>query len=126
MPPRWPVEATPFVGQAEELAKLDAFLAASDSHLITVVGISGIGKERLVLQGAAQALGLFGQGVHYLWATALSTPEALSHAIVRALALPLMGQRNAAPQLIIHLRDREVLIVLDQLDLHPGVSEFPR
>ena len=124
MPREWPVEATPFVGRAEELAKLDAYLAAPDSHLATVVGISGVGKTRLVLQGAAQAMGVFPQAVYYVSVAAAFTPEALSHAIVRSLALPLMGQRNAAAQLISHLRDRQVLIVLDQLDLHPGVSRF--
>ena len=112
------------MGRAEELAQLHAYLAAPDSHLATVVGISGVGKTRLVLQGAAQAMGVFRQGVHYVSAAALSTPEALSHAIVRALALPLMGQRNAAAQVISHFQDREVLIVIDHLDLHPGVLQF--
>ena len=124
LPRDWPAEATPFVGRAEELAQLHAYLAAPGSRLATVVGISGVGKTRLVLQGAAQAMGVFRQGVHYISAAALSTPEGLSHAIVRALALPLMGQRNAAAQLISHLQDREVLIVLDHLDLHPGVLQF--
>jgi len=124
IPREWPVEATPFVGRAEELAKLDAYLAAPDSHLATVVGISGVGKTRLVLQGAAQAMGVFRQGVHYVSAAALSTPEALSHAIVRSLAVPLMGQRNAATELVSYLQNREMLIVLDQLDIHPGVPRF--
>ena len=124
MPRDWPVEATPFVGRADELAKLHEYLAAPDSHLATVVGISGVGKTRFVLQGATQAMGVFRQGVNYVSAAAISTPEALSHAIVRALALPLLGQRNAATQLISQLRNRETLIVLDQLDHHPGVPRF--
>jgi DNA-binding SARP family transcriptional activator/predicted ATPase len=124
MPREWPVEATPFVGRVEELAQLHAYLAAPDSHLATVVGISGVGKTRLVLQGATQAMGVFRQGVHYVSADALSTPEALSHTIVRALTLPLLGQRNAAAQLISHLQDREMLIVLDQLEIYPGITRF--
>ena len=73
LPRDWPVEATPFVGRVAELAQLHAYLAAPDSHLATVVGISGVGKTRLVLQGAAQAMGIFrqacllcvgGRGVH--------------------------------------------------------------
>ena len=124
LPRDWPSEATPFVGRAEELAQLHAYLAAPGSRLATVVGISGVGKTRLVLQGAAQAMGGFRQGVHYIPAAALSTPEGLSHAIMRALALPLMGQRNAAAQLISHLQNREVLIVLDQLEIYPGIVRF--
>ena len=91
LPRDWPAEATPFVGRAEELAQLHAYLAAPGSHLATVVGISGVGKTRLVLQGAAQAMGVFRQGVHYISAAALTTPEGLSHAIMRVLALPLTG-----------------------------------
>jgi DNA-binding SARP family transcriptional activator/predicted ATPase len=124
MPRDWPVEATPFVGRTDELAKLHEYLAASDSRLATVVGISGVGKTRFVLQGAAQAMGVFRQDVHYVSAAAISTPEALSHVVVRALAMPLPGQRNAAAQLISQLRSREMLIVLDQLELHPGVPHF--
>jgi DNA-binding SARP family transcriptional activator/predicted ATPase len=124
LPRDWPVEATPFVGRVAELAQLHAYLAAPGSHLATVVGISGVGKTRLVLQEAAQAMGFFRQGVHYISAAALSTPEGLSHAIVRVLALPLTGQRNAAAQLISHLQNREVLIVVDHLDLHPDVLQF--
>ena len=100
LPRDWPVEATPFVGRVAELAQLNAYLAAPDSHLATVVGISGVGKTRLVLQGAAQAMGIFRQAVYYVPVAAAFTPEALSHTILRALALPLTGQRNAAPQLI--------------------------
>jgi DNA-binding SARP family transcriptional activator/predicted ATPase len=124
LPRDWPSEATPFVGRVEELAQLRAYLAARDSHLATVVGMSGVGKTRLVLQGAAQAMGIFRQGVHYISAAALTTSEALSHTIMRTLALPLSGQRNAAAQLIGQLQNREVLIILDQLEVYPGIVRF--
>ena len=124
IPSDWPLEVTPFVGRAEELAKLAAYLVAPDSHLATVVGISGVGKTRLVLQGASQARRIFGQAVYYVPVAAASTPEAIAHTLMRALALPVTGLRNAVAQLISHLRDREMLIVLDQLEFHPGVPGF--
>jgi DNA-binding SARP family transcriptional activator/predicted ATPase len=124
-PPRdWPVEPTPFVGRARELARLAANLAAPESRLATVVGISGVGKTRLVLQAATQAMRTFGQAVYYVPLAGTSTVEALSHAILRALALPLTAQRHAAAQLISRLRDRTLLLVLDQLDHHPGIPGF--
>ena len=127
MPPKpsdWPLEATRFVGRAEELAKLTAYLVAPDSHMATVVGISGVGKTRLVLQAAAQARRIFGPAVYYVPVTAPSTPEAIAHTLVRALALPVAGLRNAASQLIGHLQDREMLIILDPLDGSPGVPDY--
>ena len=117
------MEATPFVGRVEEWVQLHAYFAASDSHLATVVGISGVGKTRLVRR-CYPTMAVFLQDVHYVSADASSTPEALSHTIVRALTLPLLGQRNAAAQLISHLQDREMLIVLDQLEIYPGMTRF--
>jgi DNA-binding SARP family transcriptional activator/predicted ATPase len=126
LPHDWPVETTPFVGRARELGRLAAYLAAPESRLATVVGISGVGKTRLVLQAATQAMRAFGQAVYYVPLAGTITAEAISHAILRALALPLTGQRNAAAQLISHLRDRTLLMVLDQLDHHPGIPGLLR
>jgi DNA-binding SARP family transcriptional activator len=122
----WPVDVTPFVGRTEELAKLVGYLVGPDSHMATVVGISGVGKTRMVLQVAAATQEAFGRAVHYVSAPAAASTEALALAILRALALPLAGQRNAASQLIAHLRERKLLIVLDQLCLYPGVADFLR
>jgi DNA-binding SARP family transcriptional activator/predicted ATPase len=124
LPRDWPADATPFVGRSRELAKLAASLVAPETHLVTVVGIGGVGKTRMVLRGAAEALNSFGQEVHYVPLDGTSTAEATSHAIMRALALPLMGQRNAAAQLIGHLRGRRLLLVLDQLGPQAGVADF--
>jgi predicted ATPase len=124
-PPRnWPVDETPFVGRARELARLAANLGSPDSRLATVVGISGVGKTRLLLQAAAQAMIALGEAVYYVPLAGTSTPEAISHAILRALAVPLAAQRQAAAQLVSHLRDRTLLMVLDQLEYHPGIPAF--
>jgi DNA-binding SARP family transcriptional activator/predicted ATPase len=123
-PRSWPVETTPFVGRAAELSRLTTYLAAPGSRLATVVGISGVGKTRLMLQAATQAMKTFGQAVHYVPLVGTLTPEAVSHLILRALDLPLTGQRNAAAQLTSHLRERSLLLVLDQLDPFPGIPAF--
>jgi DNA-binding SARP family transcriptional activator/predicted ATPase len=125
-PRNWPVETTPFVGRATELARLAAYLDAPGSRLATVVGISGVGKTRLMLQAATQAMKTFGQAVRYVSLAGTLTPEAVSSTILRALALPVTGQRNAAAQLTGHLRARSLLLVLDQLDPHPGIPAFLR
>jgi DNA-binding SARP family transcriptional activator/predicted ATPase len=124
LPRDWPAETTPFVGRATELARLAAFLGAPDRRLATVAGISGVGKTRLILQAAAQAMRISGQAVVYVSLTATSTPEAISHAGLRALALPPTSQRTAVEQLIGHLRNRALLMVLDHLDVQPGILGF--
>lgn len=124
LPRDWPVEATPFVGRAEELARLTERLAASGGHLVSVVGISGAGKTRLALQAAAQLRAKFADGVCFVPAAATMSAEAFSHAIIRALALPTTGYRHAMAQLFEQLRDRETLLVLDGVEPHPGALDF--
>src|SRR6202453_4772045 len=57
-----PSQATSFVGRTAELAELRA-LVAGGSRLITIAGPGGIGKSRLALQVAAEALDGTGDGV---------------------------------------------------------------
>lgn len=124
--PDWPVEPTPFVGRVEEFGKLYGHLVGPDSHVATVVGISGVGKTRLALQVAAAAAAHFAQAVHYVPVAAAASVEALAHAIVRTIGMSLAGQRNASVQLISHLRDRQMLIILDQVGDYPGLVDFIR
>ncbi len=55
LPRDWPVDTTPFVGRAGELARLSAYLAAPDGRLATVVGIWYARKHRLPLWPVADA-----------------------------------------------------------------------
>ena len=49
-----PAEPTPFIGRAEHLAEVRRLLA--ETRLLTLVGAGGIGKTRLALQAASDAL----------------------------------------------------------------------
>ena len=57
-----PSQATSFVGRAGELAELRS-LVSGGSRLVTITGPGGIGKSRLALQVAAEALDGAGDGV---------------------------------------------------------------
>lgn len=118
-PPRHnlPQPATPFVGRDEELADIGRLLLDDpDCQLLTLVGPGGIGKTRLALQAAAQALDAFPHGVYLVPLASVSSTEFLAPAIADALSLSFYGSADPQAQLLNYLREKEMLLVLDNLE----------
>lgn len=119
-----PAPATPFVGREDELAALADRIADPACRLVTVVGLGGSGKTRLAIEAARRAEG-FADGVHFVALAAVTRPEELLPAVARALGLAPSGGDGAQAQLEAHLRGRELLLVLDNLEqLRPAAAEL--
>lgn len=119
-----PAPLTPFVGREPELARLRALLADPYARLITLTGPPGVGKTRLALESAQRARATFVDGVCYVSSESLSTEERLPAALAEALALD--GGNDPLAAILHHLRDRELLLLLDgfeRLLLAPIVEE---
>jgi predicted ATPase/DNA-binding SARP family transcriptional activator len=114
--PSLPIPPTPFVGREKEVADLADLLANPACRLISIIGPGGIGKTRLALATAADQSDQFEDGAVFVPLAAQSSADHLAPAIMAALGLPLEGPRDALDQLLIHLRERPVLIVLDNLE----------
>ncbi len=111
-----PAEPTPFVGRKAELAEIAQRLAAPQSRLITVVGIGGVGKTRLAVQAARAARHAFLHGVFFVPLARAEHPETLPMHIAQAIGLPLRGAAPPQTQLLGYLRDKEMLLVLDNME----------
>jgi predicted ATPase len=91
-----PPDPTPFVGRAAELADIAAALADPDCRLLTLTGPGGSGKTRLaleaarelVLSGAKEQVGLFGDGVYFAPLAALADATQIPAALADAIACP--------------------------------------
>ncbi|MER5949125.1 LuxR C-terminal-related transcriptional regulator [Streptomyces sp. NPDC001904] len=106
-----PVEVTPFVGRAAELARMRAAFAAA--RLVTLVGPGGVGKSRTALRGAAELAGGFPDGVVLVELSALRDPELIPVTLAAVLELPEQVGMEPLDAVVAHLQGRRMLVVLD-------------
>jgi predicted ATPase/DNA-binding SARP family transcriptional activator len=115
-PHNLPPQTTPFIGRQAELTQIAHHLNQSDCRLLTLIGAGGIGKTRLTLQAAGQALDTFDDGVYFVPLAGISSPEFLVQTIGEAIGYPLSGEADQKGQLLNYLQQKEMLLVLDSFE----------
>jgi predicted ATPase/DNA-binding SARP family transcriptional activator/predicted negative regulator of RcsB-dependent stress response len=115
-PTNLPPSPTPFVGREREMVELEELLADPGCRLLTLVGPGGIGKTRLALQAAAGQIGAFEHGVFYAPLTALDSAEHIVPLVADALGFSFYGNEPPREQLLNYLREKELLLVLDNME----------
>jgi len=124
-PQHLPIALTPFVGRESELSELVQYLTDPECRLLTLVGPGGVGKTRLGIE-AAQASPGFPDGVYFVPLDAVSAPQFVVSAIANALQYTLSGGENPMDQLLDRLRDKRLLLVLDNFEhLLAGAGLLP-
>src|SRR6202521_3624521 len=111
---RLPVQLTSFVGRDAEGTQLRELLA--QNRVVTLTGAGGVGKTRLAIQVAAQVAGEFGDGVWYVDLAPITDPELVPLTVARALGLPDQPGRSTMDSLLRFVRDRQMLVVLDNCE----------
>jgi predicted ATPase/DNA-binding SARP family transcriptional activator len=112
-----PTPATPLVGREAELAEITDRLANAPScRLLTIVGPGGIGKTRLALQAAIESLEQFADGTFFVSFESITAAEAMAPAILHTLSSALQDQKDPRAQLMDYVRDKHLLLVLDNLE----------
>jgi predicted ATPase/DNA-binding SARP family transcriptional activator len=116
-PHNLPAQATPLIGREAELAEItDRLVNDPGCRLLTLVGPGGIGKTRLALQVATQALDHFGDGTFFVSFEPITTPAAMAATILQALSSAIHEQKDPHVQLLDYARDKHLLLVLDNLE----------
>lgn len=109
-----PAETTSFIGRERELAETRRLLRAS--RLVTLTGVGGVGKTRLALRTAGQVRPSFPEGVWLADLAALTDSTLVARAVAEALGLRDQSVRSAMDALADHVRDRRLLLVLDNCE----------
>ena len=110
-----PSQATSFVGRAAELAELRSLLSGG-SRLVTITGPGGIGKSRLALQVAAEALDGAGDGVWLVELAPVADPELVARTVAAVLGVREEPGRPVPDTLADAVGDRPLLMVLDNAE----------
>jgi predicted ATPase/class 3 adenylate cyclase len=113
-PTNLPTERTSFVGRAEEVARLEEMLGAG--RLVTLVGPGGAGKTRLAIHVASQMLDRFTEGAFLVDLSAVTDASVVLPEIAAALKVRRDPGQDTAEALQAHLRDRRLLLVLDNME----------
>jgi predicted ATPase/DNA-binding XRE family transcriptional regulator len=109
-----PAPVDSFIGRKAELAEISAAVHAD--RLVTLTGPGGSGKTRLALEAASLLVPAFPDGV---WLVALATitdSSRLHEAIAQVLKVADTAGEAIADTLEHWLRDRELLLILDNCE----------
>ncbi|WP_372623947.1 ATP-binding protein [Falsiroseomonas sp.] len=115
-PSNLPVPRTSLLGRQAEIAELVELLRRPETGLVTLTGVAGTGKTRLAIAAASRAAGLFRHGVCFVELAPLADPELVISVVVRSLGLQEAGPTTPEEILLQHLRDKEMLLVLDNFE----------
>ena len=113
-PHNLPERPSVFVGRVQEASDVAALL--DQSRLVTLTGPGGAGKSRLAIHVASRVIDRFEHGVTYVALDGLRSADQVMAAIAGAFAIPEGGSGSPTDQLIEHLTERSLLLLLDTFE----------
>jgi predicted ATPase/DNA-binding CsgD family transcriptional regulator len=116
---RVPAQLTSFVGRSRELAELEEFLESA--RLVTIVGPGGCGKTRLALEFAARRRAV-SPDLYFVDLTPITDAALVPVSIATVLGVREVAGEALQDRLARCIGDREVLLVLDNLEQLPAAG----
>jgi len=117
-----PTRAGTYIGRDRELAELEALLGQPATRLITLTGFGGIGKTRTALHLAELSAFKFADGIWWVELEEARTTTALIQRIAYHVGLKLGAQASVREQLHGHLKHKQALLVLDNVEQIPNAA----
>jgi DNA-binding SARP family transcriptional activator/predicted ATPase len=130
LPSNLPASTTRFVGREGLLTELGRLLQDDDCRLVTLVGPGGSGKTRLALQAGAELVAAssecFPDGVYLVPLASHPAKDSLAAPIAQALGTGSAPGQDPASQLLRALRQKRLLLILDNYEHLLNGSPGPR
>lgn len=111
-----PVQLTSFIGRHDEIAELCALLQKPTVRLLTLTGAGGCGKTRLALRVGEELAQHYADGVHLAELATLVEPQLLPKTVAGLWGLPKNGDDDPLAALSDCLRNRRLLLILDNCE----------
>lgn len=121
-PTNLPAATNPLVGRDDDVEHIRGLLEGY--RVVTLTGPGGVGKTSLALAAAETMRDRFPDGVFVTFLAALSDPALLASAIGGPLGVQESGGRAARDVLLEHLRERSILLVLDNFEQLAGEARY--
>ena len=109
-----PLQLTSFVGREQALAELGHLLART--RLLTLTGPPGVGKTRLALRLAGEALDAYADGVWLVELAPLADPAFVPQVVAEVLGVQEQAGQTLLGALIETLRPQQLLLILDNCE----------
>jgi predicted ATPase/class 3 adenylate cyclase len=113
-PSNLPSELTSFVGRGDQIRQVLDDLDRND--LVTLTGTGGVGKTRLAVQTAAEALPHFADGAWFVDLAPVRDGDQITPAVARVLAVKERPGEPLAITLRDALRERRAIVLLDNAE----------
>lgn len=114
VPNNLPYQVSNFIGREKDLKQVREMLGAS--RLVTLIGSGGAGKTRLSLEVAREVLAQFSDGVWFVELALVADPALVVQAVANALQIREQGQKPLLENLILALKDKTALLLLDNCE----------
>jgi predicted ATPase/class 3 adenylate cyclase len=111
-----PTQLTAFIGRETELASLKTLLADDHNRLITLVAPGGMGKTRLSLEAAGQAVQAFPQGIYFVVLDRITSADMIVQAVAEVLPISLASNEDPEIRILEYLQDKAILLVMDNFE----------
>lgn len=109
-----PSQFTSFVGRGAQVTEVRKLLA--QNRIVTLTGAGGVGKTRLAVEVANQLSAEYADGVWFVDLAPITDSDLVPAEVAHALRLPDQPGRSTIDTLLRFVRDRQMLMVLDNCE----------